>query len=223
MPERTLQIAAPDGRRLEVELSGPDEGQPLIFHNGTPMAGRVFAPMVAQGAERDVRHIAYSRPGYGGSERDAGRTVADCAWDVAAIADELGIERFFTIGLSGGGPHALASAALLPDRVIAVATMGSVAPRRAEGLDWLAGMGEENLEEFAAADAGHEALWAFLEQARVSLGQATAADLHAAFGDLLSEVDQAAVSGEFAEFLAAGTRATLSTTASADGSTTTSP
>jgi pimeloyl-ACP methyl ester carboxylesterase len=90
---RTLQIAGPGGRRLDVELSGPAEGRPLSFHNGTPMAGMMFAPMVAQGAERGVRHSAYSRPGYGGSERDAGRTVADCALDVAAIADELSIER----------------------------------------------------------------------------------------------------------------------------------
>ena len=156
MSERTLQIAGSGGRLLDVELSRPDEGRPLIFHNGTPMAGRMFAPMVEQGAERGVRHIAYSRPGYCGSERDTGRTVADCARDVAAIADELGIERFLTVGWSGGGPHALACAALLPERTMAAATLAGVAPFNAHGLDWLAGMGEENIEEFGAARAGED-------------------------------------------------------------------
>src|SRR5580700_1871676 len=188
MSARTLQIAGSGGRRLDVELSGPDEGRPLIFHNGTPMAGRMFAPMVAQGAERGVRHIAYSRPGYCGSERDAGRTVADCARDVAAIADELGIERFFTVGWSGGGPHALACAALLPQRVLAAATLAGVAPANASGLDWTAHMGAENLTEFAAAEAGEAELLAFLEREGSELASASAADLRAAFGELISDV-----------------------------------
>jgi len=209
MSERTLQIAGSGGRRLDVELSGPDEGRPLIFHNGTPMAGRMFAPMVAQGAERGVRHIAYSRPGYCGSERDAGRTVADCARDVAAIADELGIERFLTVGWSGGGPHALACAALLPERTMAAATLAGVAPFNAHGLDWLAGMGEENIEEFGAARAGEDQLSSHLEGQRAEMLHASAADLHAALGDLLSDVDRAVLSGEFAEYLAAGTQASL--------------
>jgi pimeloyl-ACP methyl ester carboxylesterase len=207
--ERTLQIAGPDGRKLEVELSGPDEGRPLIFHNGTPMAGRMFAPMVAQGAERGVRHIAYSRPGYCGSERDAGRTVADCARDVAAIADELGIERFLTVGWSGGGPHALACAALLPERTMAAATLAGVAPANAQDLDWLDGMGEENIEEFAAARAGEDQLSSYLQADRTETLDSSAEDLHAALGDLLSDVDGAVLSGEFAEYFAAAMKAAL--------------
>jgi pimeloyl-ACP methyl ester carboxylesterase len=207
--ERTLRLAGPDGRRLEVELSGPDDGQPLIFHNGTPMAGRMFAPMIAQGAERGVRHIAYSRPGYCGSERLAGRTVADCVRDVAAIADELGIERFLTVGWSGGGPHALACAALLPGRTMAAATLAGVAPVDAHGLDWLAGMGKENIEEFGAARAGEDQLSSYLQAQRIEMLDSSAEDLHAALGDLLSDVDRAALSGEFAEYLATGTSAAL--------------
>jgi len=207
--ERTLQIAGPDERRLEVELSGPDEGQPLIFHNGTPMAGRMFAPMVALGAERGVRHIAYSRPGYCGSERDSGRTVADCVRDVAAIADELGIERFLTVGWSGGGPHALACAALLPERTMAAATLAGVAPANARDLDWLAGMGDENIEELGAARAGEDQLNSYLQAERTEMLDSSAEDLHAALGDLLSDVDRAVLSGEFAEYFAAGMKAAL--------------
>ena len=209
MSGRTLQIAGPGGRRLDVELSGPDEGRPLIFHNGTPMAGTMFAPMVAQGADRGVRHIAYSRPGYCGSDRDVGRTVADCARDVAAIADELGIERFLTVGWSGGGPHALACAALLPERTMAAATLAGVAPFNAHGLDWLAGMGEENIEEFDAARAGEEQLGSYLEGQRAEMLHASAADLHGALGDLLSDVDRAVLSGEFAAYLAAAMQSSL--------------
>lgn len=209
MSERVLQIAAPGGRRLDVELSGPDDGRPLIFHNGTPSAGRMFAPLVEQGAERGVRHIAYSRPGYCDSERDAGRTVADCAGDVAAIADELGIERFFTVGVSGGGPHALACAAVLPERTMAAATLAGVAPFNAQGLDWVAGMGKENVEEFGTASAGEEELSTYLQAERAAMLQSSAANLHAALGDLLSDVDREVLSGEFAGYLATNVKAAL--------------
>jgi pimeloyl-ACP methyl ester carboxylesterase len=207
--DSSLQIVAADGRRLDVELAGPEDGRPLVFHTGTPSAGDVFAPLVQAGSERGVRHIAYSRPGYGRSDRRAGRTVADCVADVAAIADELGIERFFTIGWSGGGPHALACAALLPERTIAAATLASVAPRDADGLDWLSGMGDENLAEFAAAEAGQEQLQAYLEQDAAAMASASAAELHTALGDLLSDVDRGVLSGDFADYLAASMRTGL--------------
>ncbi|HWC87831.1 MAG TPA: alpha/beta hydrolase, partial [Solirubrobacteraceae bacterium] len=199
---RRLQIAAPDGGRLDVEVAGPEDGTPVVFHTGTPSGGVLFAPGVAAGAERGLFHVGYSRPGYGRSDRRPGRTVADCAPDVAAIADELGFERFFTVGWSGGGPHALACAALLPGRTIAAATLGGVAPREAEGLDWLDGMGEENLEEFGALDAGEEELQAYLEEHGADLAGASGPELHAALGDLLSAVDQEALTGEFADYLA---------------------
>ena len=141
----------------------------VLFHTGTPDDRPLFAPLVEAGVERGLRHLSYSRPGYGDSDRNAGRTLADCADDVSAIADALGVEAFFTVGWSGRGPHALACAALLPERVRAAATIASVAPRRAAGLDWLAGMGEENLAEFAAAEAGEEELRAYLETEAESL------------------------------------------------------
>jgi pimeloyl-ACP methyl ester carboxylesterase len=155
------------------------------------------------GAERGLRHVAYSRPGYGGSDRLPGRSVADCAADVEAIADELGVERFYTVGWSGGGPHALACAALLPARTRAAATLAGVAPRAAAGLDWLEGMGPENVEEFGAADAGAAQLEEFLREARGEILASGGPEIQASLGELLSPVDRDAATGEFAEYLAA--------------------
>jgi pimeloyl-ACP methyl ester carboxylesterase len=204
-----IEVSGQAGRVLEVELYGPPDGPAVIFQTGTPSAGKLFASMVEAGARLGVRHVAYSRPGYGRSGRAEGRSVADCVEDVAAVADRLGIERFYTVGWSGGGPHALASAALLPERVIAAATLASPAPRNAERLDWLIGMAAENVEEFGAADAGEEQLRAHLDRHAPELAHATGPDLHAALGDLISEVDGRVLTGEFAEYLASSTRAGL--------------
>jgi pimeloyl-ACP methyl ester carboxylesterase len=205
MAER-VRITGPGGRRLDVELSGPPDGRAVLCHHGTPDAGSIFSPLVEAGAARGLRHVAYSRPGYGESDRDQGRTVGDCAADVAAILDHLGIKRCFTIGTSGGGPHVLACAALLPERTIAAASIAGVAPWPADGLDWLEGMGKENHEEFGAARAGAEQLQEFLDEQAAQLARASADELHLAFGDLLSDVDRAVLTGEFAEFLWESTR-----------------
>ena len=209
MLQRTFHIDGPNGRVLEVTLSGPEGGRPLIYHTGTPSAGKIFPPMVAQGAERGLRHISYARPGYRGSDRDPGRSVADCASDVATIADALGIEQFLCVGSSGGGPHALATAALLPSRTVAVATLASVAPANAPGLDWFAGMGAENIEEFRVAQQGEEQLIAYLEERRGELLAPGPADLRPTFGDLMSSADREALTGELADDLGARARAAL--------------
>jgi pimeloyl-ACP methyl ester carboxylesterase len=195
-----FQIRAGDGRLLDVELAGPAGGDPLIFHNGTPSSGAIYGPLVELGAKRGLRHISYSRPGYGTSERHAGRSVADCISDVGAIADELGIERFLTVGWSGGGPHALACAALMTDRTRAAASLAGVAPFEAPGLDWLDGMGEENLAEFAALEAGEEALLGFLGDELDGLQGVTPSEFAASMGDLLSVVDRVSLSGDFADY-----------------------
>jgi pimeloyl-ACP methyl ester carboxylesterase len=199
-------IAGPRGR-LDVEVTGPDDGETLIFHMGTPSLGSMLSPLVELGAERGIRHVIYMRPGYGESERCEGRSVADCAGDVAAVADAVGVERFYTAGRSGGGPHALATAALLPERVIAAATIAGCAPRDAEGLDWRDGMAQENRDELVAMEAGEQELLAFIEPFRAKLISADAEDLQAEFGDLLSDVDRSVMTGEFAEYEAEATRA----------------
>ena len=86
---------------------------------------------------------------------------------MSAIADALGIGDFGTYGGSGGGPHTLACAALLPDRVVGAVPIASVAPFPAEGLDWLAGMGQGNIDEFGAAQESRDALAEFTARERV--------------------------------------------------------
>lgn len=198
---RRLQIDGPHGR-LDVAVGGPVDGRALLHHSGTPSAGLLFAPLVTLGAERGWRHISYARPGYDGSSRHAGRSVADCAADAAAIADALGIDKFFTTGQSGGGPHALATAALLGERVIGAATTGGVAPWNADGLDFLAGMGQENHDEFGAALAGESELRSWLQREASAMVSVSGAELHKSLGDLVSDVDRSALTGAFADHLA---------------------
>jgi pimeloyl-ACP methyl ester carboxylesterase len=205
----TCVITGPGGRALEVHVAGPDDARVVLFHDGTPGDGTLFAPLVQDGAARGLRHVSYARPGYAGSDRHEGRAVADCAADVTAIADALGIGEFFTVGVSGGGPHALACAALLGERVLAAASIAGVAPYGAHGLDWTAGMGQENIDEAAAADAGPEELRAYLEREGEELAGASAADLHVALDGLLCDVDRNTLGGPLAEHFADSTRRAL--------------
>ena len=124
--------------------------------------------------------------------------MGDAAADVEAICDALGLDRICTWGISGGGPHALACAALLPDRVAAAASVAGVAPYGAEGLDWLAGMGESNVEEFGLTLEGRDALAPWLEAEAEGLLAATADDIVEALETLLSPVDRAVLTGDFA-------------------------
>src|SRR5690348_3393814 len=124
----TLEARTPDGRILDVYVAGPERAVPLLFHNGTPSTGLLYTPFVEAAAQRGLRMVSFSRAGYGTSTRNPGRRVADVVPDVAAVLDQLGALRFYTLGWSGGGPHALACAALLPERLIGAATVGGIAP-----------------------------------------------------------------------------------------------
>jgi pimeloyl-ACP methyl ester carboxylesterase len=205
-----MNVDLPDGRTLEYVVDGPDDGLPLVFHHGSPGAALLFPLITDAAAHHGLRTVMPSRPGYAGSTARPGRTVADVAGDVAALMDALGADRFVTVGWSGGGPHALATAALLPDRCQAASTMAGVAPYAGEGLDWVAGMGQENVEEFGAAVAGEAALSAYLETQAPVLARVTGADIIAALGDLVSDVDKRALTGEFADYMAASFRASVS-------------
>ena len=199
-----------DGRTLEAIVAGPAGGTPVLMHHGTPGSAHDFWPPHLETATvRGLRLVEYTRPGSAGSARDEGRTVASCAADAAAVADALGAERFLTVGGSGGGPHALACAALLPDRVLAAATIAGVAPADAEGLDWLDGMGEENIEEFAAARAGPSELEAFMSRWATELQTVTGPQVLESLGGLLSPADAEVLTGAYADFAAAGIRHSL--------------
>jgi pimeloyl-ACP methyl ester carboxylesterase len=198
---RERDLPSPDGRQLHIYECGDPHGELVVYHHGTPGSGRPDQGWAEDAAARGIRLVGYDRPGYGGSTRHAGRSVADAATDVATIADALGATRLRTWGASGGGPHALACAALLSDRIIAAATVGSPAPFRAAGLDWLAGMGDDNVAEFAAAVAGEPELRPFLTTARDDLMAVGPDGLTSAMRSLLPDVDLAALDPPFASYV----------------------
>jgi pimeloyl-ACP methyl ester carboxylesterase len=197
---------AVDGRTLAVLEAGNESGHAVVAIHGTPGSGLPWRGLVEDAETRGVRLLAYDRPGYGGSDPHPGRTVADAAGDVAAIADALGIDRFAVEGGSGGGPHTLACAALLPDRVVAAACLAGVAPYPAEGLDWLEGMGQDNLDEFGATLAGRETLERYLREQADAMLAAEPNAIAETLRSLLSPPDEAVLTGEFAEYLAESTR-----------------
>jgi pimeloyl-ACP methyl ester carboxylesterase len=204
--ERWLTVHPETGRNIEVLVEGPESGPVLLFHNGTPSAVVPFPQLSRPAIERGLRTVTFSRPGYGDSTPQPGRSVASVVSDATAVLDTLGVDRFVTIGWSGGGPHALACAALLPDRCTAAATLASLAPYDAAGLDYMAGMGPENIVEFGAAIAGVEELNPFLEHEAATLHDVTGHDIAASLGGLVSEADKRALTGEYAEVLAASFR-----------------
>lgn len=199
-PATVRDVRTADGRTLRTYEAGDPDGLLVLVHHGTPCSG-VLAPWWAQdAAAKGIRLVGYDRPGYAGSDRHPGRSVADVAADAVAIADALGAGRFATWGVSGGGPHALACAALLPDRVVAAATLASVAPYGADGLDWFAGMGQDNLDEFGAALEGEAPLREYLAAASAGLVAAPPGALADEMRSLLPAVDVAALTGPVGEF-----------------------
>ena len=192
-------VTAPDGRTILVHEAGDPTGRPLVVHHGSPSAGLCSERGHVQAVEHGIRLIGFDRAGYGGSDRNHGRSVADVAADVAAIIEALGVTRFVTWGSSGGGPHALACAALLPDRCAASICVSSLAPIDAEGLDWMAGMGTENVAEFEAALAGEEALVAYLADAPTQLASASAEEIAPSMRTVLCPADAEVLTDELAE------------------------
>lgn len=192
----TTSITTRDGRTLELHEGGDPKGFPVVCHHGTPGSGLLYERWDTP----SVRLVAYDRAGYGGSTRRPGRSVADVVDDVAAIADALELSRFATWGLSGGGPHALACAALGDARLVAAASLAGVGPWEADGLDWLAGMGEGNIREFGLTIEGEDALRPAIEEERSELLGTTADELREAMAPHLSETDSGALTGELAAY-----------------------
>lgn len=199
------QVRLPDGRRLDVRVSGPAGAFPLVFHHGTPGAATPIRAIERAAHARGLRLVTTSRPGYGDSTRQPGRDVVDVVADTAAVLAAIGAERCLIAGWSGGGPHALACAARL-GTAAAVLVIAGVAPYPAAGLDWMAGMGEENVAEFSAALGGEGELRRYLLPVGEHLKQITADQIVAALETLLPDVDRAVLTGEFGEDMAASLR-----------------
>jgi pimeloyl-ACP methyl ester carboxylesterase len=202
--ERLVQTA--DGRTLAVEEYGDPGGRPVLVHNGTPNSRYLYQRVVADAATHGLWLIGYDRPGYGGSSPHPGRIVADCAADARAICAALGADRVAMWGISGGGPHVLACAALLPDLVVAAASLASPAPYGADGLDWYAGMGQENADDFRLYFADQQASRQKLEEERAEALAATPEDVAKGLETLLTPTDAAVLTGELAEYLVWSTK-----------------
>lgn len=209
-PQRSI-VRLPGGRGLDVLVGGADASEAFLLINGSPSGVAVRGPEVAATVARGLRFVTYGRPGYADSTRQPGRSVSDIAADVRALAGELGLARLYVLGWSGGGPHALACGALLPDLVAGVATVGGVAPFDAEGLVWLDGMAPENHEEFGAAVAGPAELEACLRRFAADFADVTGEAIADALGELVPEVDRAALTGDFAEYMAESFRDSVRT------------
>jgi pimeloyl-ACP methyl ester carboxylesterase len=181
-----------DGRTLHVYDTGVDDadGRLAIFwYHGTPNIGALPEPLFAAAARLGIRWVSYDRPGYGGSAPHPDRDVASAAEDTSAVADALGIDRFAVMGHSGGGSHALACAALLPERVLGVVSVAGLAPFGAEELDWFAGMSDSGLGSLRAAAEGRAAKERF---------EASGAEYDP---EMFTPEDHAALSGEWSWLL----------------------
>ena len=198
--ERTVRT--PDGRTLAVEDAGDPAGRVVLVHDGTPNSRHLYGPSVADAAARGLRLIGYDRPGYGGSTPQPGRSVADCASDVRAICAALEIDRLAMWGWSGGGGHVLACAALLPDLVVAAASLASPAPYKAEGLDYFAGMDQDDAADIRLLLTDPQAARAKIDKNREGFLSASASDLAQALGSFLAPADAAVLPGGMATWMA---------------------
>jgi pimeloyl-ACP methyl ester carboxylesterase len=197
----TRTISASDGRDLCVETTRVDSGKTVLVQGGSPNSRHLYGPWIADADRKGIRLISYDRPGYGGSSPASDHSVADGAADVRAIAEALRVDQMAVWGYSGGGPYALASAALLPDLVVAVATVGSIAPYGAPGLDYFAGMGDLNVEDIRLYLSDPDAARKRGREAREQMLEATQDEVTEMLRTLLSPVDAAQLTGEFAEWL----------------------
>ncbi len=185
-----FDLTVADGHTLHVYDTGePDGGAELtvFWHHGTPNIGAPPTPLFRASGRLGIRWVSFDRPGYGGSTPTPDRTIGSVAALVAHVADHLDIDEFAVMGHSGGGPHALACAALLPDRVVAAVGVAGLAPYGSVGLDYFAGMAASGAASLRASAAG---------RAEKERYEASGADYDPEFTDS----DMAALRGEWTWF-----------------------
>jgi pimeloyl-ACP methyl ester carboxylesterase len=195
-----LDVTLRDGRTLHVYDAGDPHGNVVVEHHGTPGSGLGYPPDLELAQERGLRSIRYDRAGYGGSTPNPGRSVVDVVADIEDALDALGIDRYVSLGGSGGCPHSFACGAR-SERCLAAAAIAAPTPYPAEGLDFMAGMGEQNVEEFGLALEGPEKLEPYLEHEADEFRQATPEQLKDVLASVLPPVDAAVLTGERAEHL----------------------
>lgn len=207
----THLVPMPDGRVTEVLTWGRGEAGTVVFHGGTPGGLVERDAMAAVCGERGLRYVMAGRPGYGETSPRPGRVIADVPEDIAVVLDHLGVETFISVGGSGGGPHVLACAALLPGRCAAAAAMVSPAPIDAEGLDYYAGMGVENAEEWQIAEQGRERIEPWLTSTVAAWGEITLEAFEEQYASTLPEVDRRVLGEGFGDVFLASLRKAVST------------
>ena len=187
-------IKSRDGRILDVLVAGDMESKTaLVCHHGTPSDASIWSDWHQDALDNNLVLIAISRPGYGLSDRNTGRTISSVAADVEDVLDNLGKDHFLAIGWSGGGPHALACGALIPDRCKGVASLAGVGPYGKPDLDFLEGMGPENVEEFGIALQGEAPLRVWMDEHADAYRTISDDELASALGGLVPEVDVVAL------------------------------
>lgn len=187
-----------DGNRIDYFDSKQGDGL-LIYHHGTPAAGPLDDFMIEAAAKQNLRLVELVRPGYGNSTRIKNRNVAQIADIANELADHLGHDKYVSVGWSGGGPHVLANVAHKSNRCVAGVCIAGVAPYEAEGLDFLANMGEDNIEEFGAVLESEEALEKYMAAAYENLKNIQGSDFIAALASLLPPADREVLTDEYAD------------------------
>lgn len=195
---QTETVKTADGRELCLEIANAGGSPTVLLCAGQPNSRHINEPWMRDAEARGIRLIGYDRPGYGESSPRPGCSVADGAEDVEAILDGLGVERAGVWGFSGGGPYVMACAALLPERFAAAGVLCSPAPYGAEGLDYFAGMGEENVENVTLMLTDKEQARAKARKQWEEMMSVTPETLLEALKTLLAPVDSAVLTGEFA-------------------------
>lgn len=198
------EARTPDGRRLVFRVAGPEAGDLVVFHTGTPGSSYLHTDLIEECAKRGLRIVCIARPGYAGSDRLPGRTYADNPADTALVADRLGAETFYAIGHSGGGGPTLADAALLPDRVRAAAASATLAPRPGMGPSWGEGLDLVNGEEIRAMEAGEPVLRRHLEGEAAEMRKIRSGEdvlSKPEFSRYYAPADRACFAGDFLDFV----------------------
>ena len=193
---QTQAVVPRDGRTLECLIGDNDADTVLIYCHGTPFPLVPYELFSSMTTERDLQFLGWSRPGYAGSTPHPGRTVRSFAHDAEEVLATIGDKKVIALGWSGGGPHALSLGAVLKDQCAAVVTIGSVAPFDVDDLNWVEGMGPENIEEFELARQGGPAFDAYIAAAMVDLAAMTPDHLVSSMAGLISAVDAASLEEE---------------------------
>jgi len=189
------------GRRLEVRSVGNPDLPALLYCHGTPGSSVSFPALEQLCEAAGLRLISWSRPGYGRSTAQRNRSVRSIASDAAQVVEHFQLESFVVAGWSGGGPHALAIAAMTKGCVGALVIAG-VGPATIADLSFLDGMGDENIEEFSLAFDGGEEFEAFIEESAEAMADITAAQLAEALGTLAPPPDALALEGPLGDVVA---------------------